>query len=72
MPAYLRDALDRAANTYPEADRSKLERALREAFAAIGMDVNHQTGEVYNQAEGAYRSPVRTVPRDQRFATRRR
>lgn len=71
MAVTLDKVLDRAAAATPDADRQQLERTVREVIAACGLDVA-PSGEVYNPAEGAYRPRLQAVPRDQRWAGRRR
>jgi hypothetical protein len=49
-----------------------IEETVREVIRALGHEVAND-GQVYNPAEGCYRpAPVRVVPRDQRWAGRRR
>ena len=50
-----------------------VDHCVRATIAAIGLEIEHGAPYVYNPAEGAYRpAPTRAVPRDQRFASRRR
>jgi hypothetical protein len=65
MPVRLPDVVARAA----KVDPSDLPRLVREVIAACGLEVAGD-GEVYNPAEGAYRSRSAVVPRDQRFRSR--
>jgi hypothetical protein len=50
--------IERVAAADATADRDRLRRTVLDTIAALGLEVNTQTREVYNPAEGAYRSRI--------------
>jgi len=71
MPVTLKQVVDHVvAMEETPPDRLKLEKQLREAFHVVGLAVNPQNDEVYDQAAGA-RSPM-PQQRNVRFAGMRR
>jgi hypothetical protein len=68
----LSQVLERVAEADTTVDRDVQRRIVIDTIRALGHEVAND-GQVYNPAEGCYRpAPVRVVPRDQRWAGRRR
>lgn len=72
MPVLFADVMRDAKELEPELEDERLESLALRILKRSGLEVS-RTGEVFNPAEGAYRPALpRVVPRDQRFAARRR
>jgi hypothetical protein len=71
MPRTLNQVLEEVAAADSTVDRDVQRRTVLDAIKALGLEVAND-GQVYNPAEGNYSSSPRVVPRDQRWAGRRR
>lgn len=71
MPVTLEAVIEKVAAADTTADRDRLRRTILDTIAALGLSVD-RAGQVYNEAEGCYRTQQLVVPRDQRWAPKRR
>lgn len=71
MPRTLNQVLEEVAAADTTVDRDIQRRTVLDAIRALGLAVAND-GQVYNPAEGCYRTQPQVVPRDQRWSPGRR